>query len=259
MIRTPESHCGNVVAVLSSEFQSIAGTISWLRSNLRMKTEFKSLWMCPLLLSGQHWLETLGNTSKAFIMSFGGLGVLLAMGDSSFISAPEANDILIVILSAGASWSHMIYFVSMTIIGSVVGSMILFSLGRKGGNPILRRKFSQQSVERAERLFKRYGILTVSISSILPPPTPLKIFVLSAGVFRMNSWTFLVAIVVGRTVRYSLWGVLAVLYGEAIKRYVQENLNTVGVILFAGFILSLAITYGLYLNRFKKDKSSQTD
>jgi membrane protein DedA with SNARE-associated domain len=214
----------------------------------------------PLLLSSQHWLDKLGNSAQAFIMSFGGLGVLLlAMGDSSFISIPEANDVLIILLSAGASWGQMIYFVSMTIIGSVIGCMLLYSLGRKGGNPILRRKFSQQNVERAERLFKRYGILTVIISSILPPPTPFKVFVLSAGVFRLNPWPFFTAVVVGRTIRYSLWGILAVLYGASVKLYVQQNLNPFGMMLFAGFALALIITFGFYLYRIKGNKRSKAD
>jgi membrane protein DedA with SNARE-associated domain len=216
--------------------------------------------MYPLLLSSHHWLAKLGNSAQAFIMSFGGLGVmLLAMADSSFFSLPEANDVLIVLLSAGASWGQMIYFVGMTIIGSVIGCMLLYSLGRKGGNPILRRKFSQSNVERAERLFKRYGILTVIISSILPPPTPFKVFVLSAGVFRLNPWPFFTAVVVGRTIRYFLWGILAVLYGESAKLYVRQNLNVNGMMLFAGFVLTLIIAFGLYLHRMKRNKSNKAD
>jgi membrane protein YqaA with SNARE-associated domain len=223
-----------------------------------MRIIFKSFCVYPLLLSNQHWLDKLGNSAQAFIMSFGGLGVLLlAMGDSSFISIPEANDFLIVILSAGASWGHMIYFVSMTIIGSVIGCMLLYSLGRKGGASILRRKFSQRIVERAEGLSKRYGILTLIISSILPPPTPFKVFVLSAGVFRLNPWAFFTAIVVGRTIRYSFWGVLAVLYGESVKLYLQHN--TIGIILFAGFALVLSIVFGFYLHQIKGKKSSHAD
>jgi membrane protein DedA with SNARE-associated domain len=225
-----------------------------------MRISFNFYYMCPLLLSSQHWLDKLGNSAQAFIMSFGGLGVLLlAMGDSSFISVPEANDVLIILLSAGASWGQMIYFVSMTIIGSVIGCMLLYSLGRKGGNPILRRKFSEQNVERAERLFKRYGILTVIISSILPPPTPFKVFVLSSGVFRLNPWPFFTAVVIGRTLRYSLWGILAVLYGTSVKLYVQQNLKPMGMMLFAGFALALIITFGFYLYRIKANKRSKAD
>jgi membrane protein YqaA with SNARE-associated domain len=219
-----------------------------------MRLGSKSFCLYPLLLlSIQQWLEKMGSSAQAFIMSFGGFGVLLlAMGDSSFLTIPEANDVLIVLLSVGGSWGHMTYFVGMTIIGSVIGCMLLYFLGRKGGNPILRRKFSQQRLERAERLFKRYGILTIIIPSILPPPTPFKIFVLCAGVFRLNPWIFLMAVVIGRTIRYSLWGILAVLYGESVKAYMQQNINAVGMILFIGFVLTLAIVFGFYLHQAKE-------
>lgn len=205
------------------------------------------------MMSGQHWIEKLGSSASGLIMSFGGLGVLiLAIGDSSFLSVPEGNDILIVLLSAGGSWGHMAYFVGCTIIGSVIGCLILYSVGRKGGNPILRRRFSQERIERAEKLYKRYGILTVLIPSIIPPPMPFKIFVLSAGVFRMHTAAFLTAVVLGRTLRYSTWGILAVIYGEPIKDFMQENLKMVGIVLVGGFVLAVAGVLGYCLYQRKR-------
>jgi membrane protein DedA with SNARE-associated domain len=212
--------------------------------------------MFRLLLFNQCWLEKLGSSASAFAMSFGGFGVMfLAIIDSSFFTVPEGNDILIVLLSAGRSWGHMAYFVAMTILGSVIGCLLLYSLGRKGGNPLLRRKFSRQSIERAERLYKRYGVLTVVIPSILPPPIPFKVFVLSAGVFRLNPLAFFMAVVVGRTIRYSIWGILAVLYGDSVKLYVQQNFGIVGILLFGIFALALAATIAFYFHRLRMNKS----
>jgi membrane protein DedA with SNARE-associated domain len=206
--------------------------------------------MLSLILSSQHWLTRLGGSLSALITSLGGLGVLcLAIGDSSFVSFPEGNDLLIVILSTGKSWGNMAYFVGMTIIGSVVGCLLLYYLGRKGGSPLLRRRFAQQSIDRAEKLFERYGILTVLIPSILPPPMPFKIFVLSAGVFRLKPLEFLVAVVVGRTLRYATWGILAVLYGNSVKRYMQENLNLAGIILLGCFATVVAVSLYFYFRR----------
>ena len=208
--------------------------------------------MLSLILSTPHWLARFGSSVGSLIANFGGPGVLLlAMGDSSFLSVPEGNDLLIVILSTGGSWGHMAYFVGMTIIGSVIGCLLLYSVGRKGGSPMLRRKFSEQNIERAERLFEKYGILTVVIPSILPPPMPFKIFVLSAGVFRLKAIEFITAVVIGRTIRYSMWGILAVLYGNSVKLYMQKNLNTIGLILFGGFALILLVTLTYYLRRMK--------
>jgi len=212
--------------------------------------------MLSFFISTQHWLAKLAGTASEFITSLGGPGVLvLAIGDSSFLSVPEGNDLLIVILSAGKSWGNMAYFVSMTIIGSVLGCLLLYTVGRKGGSPMLRRRFSQENIDRAERLFKKYGLLTVVIPSILPPPMPFKIFVLSAGVFRVKAVEFLTAVVIGRTIRYSMWGILAVLYGNSVKVYMQQNLDLIGMVLFGGFALLILVTAVVCLRRLRLGRS----
>lgn len=212
--------------------------------------------MLSLILSSQHWLVKLGGSLSAFIESLGGLGVMvLAVGDSSFLSLPEGNDLLIVILSAGKPWSNMAYFVGMTIMGSVLGCLLLYTVGRKGGNPMLRRRFSERSIARAEMLFRRYGMLTVVIPSILPPPMPFKIFVLSAGVFRLKTPEFVAAVVIGRTIRYSMWGILAVVYGNSVKMYMEQNLDIVGMVLFGGFAL-VALVAGIYCWRRMRGRRS---
>jgi membrane protein DedA with SNARE-associated domain len=207
------------------------------------------------MLSFQHWVERMGSTATTLIMSLGGLGVLLlAIGDSSLVSVPEGNDILIVLLSAGGSWGHMFYFVGLTTLGSVIGCLILYAIGRKGGNSILRRRFDQSRIDQAESLYKKYGIFSILIPSIIPPPMPFKLFVLSAGVFRMNQAAFITAVIIGRTLRYSTWGILAVIYGDPIKHFVQNNLNMVGSVLLGGLALTIVFIVVCYL--FKRKHSA---
>jgi membrane protein DedA with SNARE-associated domain len=152
----------------------------------------------------------------------------------------------------------MAYYVGMTVIGSVIGCLLLYLLGRKGGSPLLRRRFSQQRIDQAEKLFKKYGVMSVLIPSILPPPSPFKVFVLSAGVFRLNAIEFTFAVIIGRTIRYSIWGILAVLYGNSIKLYMQQNLNMVGTILLvlSGLIGATAVVFWLYK---AKTRNAETD
>ena len=149
-----------------------------------------------LVQSDQHWLIKLGGSITAAISSLGGIGVMiLAIADSSFLTVPEGNDLLIVILSAGKSWGNMAYYVSMTVLGSVIGCFLLYSIGRKGGSPLLRRRFAQAKIDRAELLFKKYGILTVLIPNILPPPLPFKILFLVLAC--LDSALVLGAVVIG--------------------------------------------------------------
>jgi membrane protein DedA with SNARE-associated domain len=208
--------------------------------------------MISLMLETQHWLARLGSSIYTLITGIGGLGVLLlAIGDSSFLSVPEGNDLLIVVLSTGGTWSNMFFYVGITITGSVIGCLLLYYFGRKGGSPLLRRRFSPKSIDRAEKLFERYGILTVVVPSILPPPMPFKIFVLSAGVFRLKALDFLVAVAIGRTIRYSMWGILAVLYGNPVLSFMQNNLNFIGIVLLSCFALVVASIIFCYMFRIK--------
>lgn len=197
----------------------------------------------------------MGNFLHAMASILDGPGLLLiAFADSSFLTLPEGNDFLIVMLSTGNTWRRMAYYVIMTIVGSVIGCLLLYFVGRKGGNPLLRRRFSEKHIARAERLFEKYGILTVVVPSILPPPCPFKIFVLTAGAFRLKWAEFIVAVTLGRTIRYSTWGILSVLYGGAVMKYMQQNLHAVGIVLFGILIMILGTMLTLYFYRTRRGR-----
>ncbi len=179
------------------------------------------------------------------VLGLGGPGLFfLALADSSFLSIPEGNDILIIVLSTGATWERMLYYVAMTTAGSVTGCFLLFSVGRRGGKFVSKR-LSAGKLGTMRRLYVRWGTWAIVIPSILPPPTPFKIFVLSAGVFGVPTPRFLAAVAAGRSFRYLMWGVLAVLYGERAKLWLEQNLHTVGIVLallLAAAVASLIVS-----------------
>jgi membrane protein DedA with SNARE-associated domain len=211
-----------------------------------------------LLIGESPWLIKLGSQIAEFFSGYGGVAVLLlAIADSSFLSFPEGNDLLIVILSTGGSWGNMAYFVCLTVIGSVIGCLLLYTVGRKGGRAILKKKFSVQKIERAEKIYGKYGILAVLIPSVLPPPLPFKIFVLSAGVFGMIPSRFLTAVAIGRSIRYSMWGILAVLYGESVKVFMQRNIDAVGTALLAVLLLIIIGTVAFQIRKKKRRRETE--
>lgn len=194
-------------------------------------------------------VRTVADHLYDFALTLGGPGLFfIALADSSFLSVPEANDILIVVLSTGQSWTMMSYYVVMTIVGSTTGCSLLYGLGKRGGM-FMRRRLSPERIKRAEALYQRWGIWSVVIPSLLPPPTPFKVFVLSAGLFKIPYRRFLAAVVAGRSLRYFLWGILAVIYGEAAKRYLQQNLHKAGTVLFIVFVAGGAIYISLKLRK----------
>ena len=180
--------------------------------------------------------------------------LLIALFDSSFLSLPEVNDILIITLSI-KNPERMLYYCTMTTLGSILGCLALFTVGRKGGQVLLRKKFAQHKIETVARWYKKYGILAVMIPSILPPPMPFKIFVLFAGAFRIGVGRFIFAVTAGRGFRYFLEGFLAVEYGEAARDYMHQNYPYIALGLVALIFIS-ALFYFLYRrNRAAKDPS----
>ena len=181
--------------------------------------------------------------------------MIIAFLDSSFLSLPEVNDLLIVGLSIGKTWPRIAYYVLLTAFGSVCGSFLLSLVGRRGGSLLKGKKPAPETVAWVKRLYARYGVLTLLIPSILPPPCPFKIFVISAGAFGIRWPAFLAAVVFGRTIRYSIWGILAFHYGAAVSRYMETNLPGIGLSLLGLLLFALGIVFTVNLLRARHGRS----
>ncbi len=181
------------------------------------------------------------------LLPYGGVGLmLLAICDSSFLSLPEVNDILLMTFSMERP-DQMVLYATLTTIGSLVGCAMLYSVGRSGGEAFLRKRFSDTRLARVEQWYSKYGMLAVIIPSLLPPPTPFKIFVLSAGTFGISWPRFLTAVAVGRSLRYFSEGILAVVYGASAIEFVQENFGMIGIVVSA--MIVIAVVLFVYVRR----------
>src|SRR4029453_10899970 len=166
---------------------------------------------------------------KDFAMTLGGPGLfLIAFLDSSFLSFPEVNDLLIIWLTTQHE-ERMPYYALMTTLGSITGCLALYFVARKGGEAFLKKRFSPHYLERAMTVFRRYGLLAILVPSILPPPMPFKVFVLAAGGARGRVLDFVLAIASGRGVPYYGEGLLAVYYGDEAAEFLQRNAQTVAL------------------------------
>jgi membrane protein YqaA with SNARE-associated domain len=166
---------------------------------------------------------------QGFAESLGGPGLfIIAYLDSSFLSFPEVCDALIVLLTVQHR-ERMIFYALVTTIGSVAGCYSLYLVGRKGGEAFLRKRFHERHVDRAMAVFRRHGMLSVLVPSLLPPPMPFKIFVLAAGVAGMPTLDFLMAVGLGRAIRFFGVGLLALWKGQQAIAWVHENAAKVGI------------------------------
>jgi membrane protein YqaA with SNARE-associated domain len=176
--------------------------------------------------------------SVALGMGAPGLFVV-AFLDSSFLSLPEINDLLLIWMVTRHK-SRMVVYATAATLGSITGCLVLYYLGRKGGDALVRRRFGAGRVDQALETMRRYGTLAVLIPSLLPPPAPFKIFVLLSGVAHIRPSRFCLAIGIGRGLRYFGEGLLAVRYGDAAIAYLENNLRTVSLVVVGVLVAGVA-------------------
>jgi membrane protein YqaA with SNARE-associated domain len=191
-------------------------------------------------------------------LALGGPGLfVLALLDSSFLSFPEVVDLLLVVMVTRHP-ERLLYYCGLATAGSIVGCYALYHVARKGGEAFLRRRFRERHVDRAMRAFQRYGLLSVAVPAILPPPVPFKAFVLAAGAAGVGRVDFLVAVAVGRGVRYFGEGVLAMLYGERALDFIRDNTAMVSVVLGIAVGI-LAAGWFVWRRRHPGTEAARTD
>jgi membrane protein YqaA with SNARE-associated domain len=164
---------------------------------------------------------------ESLALALGAPGLfLVTFLDSSFLSFPEATDLLLVWMITTHKERFVLY-ASSAVLGSVAGSLTLYFVGRKGGEALVRSRFSTARVDRALATIQRHGVVAVLIPSLLPPPAPFKIFVLLAGVAGIPVSRFAAALALGRATRYFGEGLLALRYGDRAFEFIHANGATV--------------------------------
>src|ERR671932_1741106 len=121
--------------------------------------------------------------------------VLIGTLDSSLLSLPEINDYLVV-ARCYSDPKSVFYFPLFAAAGSVLGCLLLYTIMRRGGQAVMRRRFRAESIARVERAYARYGFLAIAVPALLPPPMPFKIFVATAGTLEYPRWRFMITIMI---------------------------------------------------------------
>ena len=166
---------------------------------------------------------------QTIALALGGPGLfLIAFLDSSFLSFPEVVDVVIVV-AITAEKQRIIYYPLLATLGSIAGCFALYLVGAKGGEALVRKRMHARHVDRALAVFQRHGLLTIIVPSLLPPPFPFKPFVLAAGIAGIRPVDFLIAVALGRGMRYYGEALLAFFYGERASRFLRDNAGTVSL------------------------------
>lgn len=147
-------------------------------------------------------------------LGFWGLAVS-AIADAAAIPLPY--DLIV----AGYVWEYKHYFyvcILVAAIGSAIGGLVPFFIGRGGGELFLRKRVNAERFDKLRNRFEKQEFLALMIPSVLPPPVPWKLFVFGAGVFRVKVAHYLLAVFIGRVIRNSITAILTIVYGPTIVR-----------------------------------------
>jgi membrane protein YqaA with SNARE-associated domain len=172
-----------------------------------------------------------------FLAKFGiwGLGAL-ALLDSSTIPVPMDA---FVAFSVWNDKGHFWLYCLSASVGSAIGGLLPYGLGRAGGELFLLKRVNRERFEKMRTRFERQEFLAMMIPSMLPPPTPWKAFVFAAGVFEMRVLPFMLSVFCGRMVRWLILSLLVLKLGPGAVKVVEHHslpvVAVVGALAIIGF------------------------
>ncbi|HET6976154.1 MAG TPA: VTT domain-containing protein [Pyrinomonadaceae bacterium] len=198
--------------------------------------------MYDWLLAIARWLEV--NVIGLPIYFAAPAMIVIGALDSSLLSLPEINDYL-VIGRCFKDPTAAFYFPLFAATGSVIGCNLLYTIVRRGGQAVLRKRFNLENIKKVERAYERFGFLAIGIPAVLPPPLPFKIFVATAGALEYPRWKFLLTVMIARSLRYYVEGILAVYYGRRVLLFIRDNglviVSIVATLVLLGLIIYFLI------------------
>jgi membrane protein YqaA with SNARE-associated domain len=172
------------------------------------------------------------------VWGIGGLAII----DST--SIPMPIDALLIDYVAHDHARFLLYCF-MAALGSAIGSLLPYYLGRAGGELFLLKRINRERYESLRDRFERQEFLAIMVPAMMPPPMPVKLFEFAAGVFEMKPVWFFSAIFVGKFVRFLIWAIITITYGPTILHTITRALHRhLGYVLGAsGIVIVLLLVY----------------
>jgi membrane protein YqaA with SNARE-associated domain len=163
-----------------------------------------------------------------FFRRLGLLGLfLMSTLDSSFLVLPFGNDLLLIALvSSNRNSLIWIGYVIVSALGSVAGVLIVDVIMRKAGEKGLERFVSAQRVEKLKQKLENKAGITVFVATLIPPPFPFTPVVMTASALQSPRGHMLIAVFLGRLLRFGIEAVLALYFGRQMIAFLNSDVVT---------------------------------
>lgn len=164
----------------------------------------------------------------------------VAFLESSLFPLPP--DPLLIALCLGAP-SRSLWFATVCSIASVLGGFLGYLIGwgvwEIVSDFFFKYVFSIDSFLYVSKKYQENAFLAVLGAAFTP--IPYKVFTVSAGVFKVNPLTFILASIIGRSARFFLEGALIYLFGFKIKDFIDKYFNPLVTAFFLLVVIGFII------------------
>lgn len=183
-----------------------------------------------------------------FFQSMGVQGLAINSAVESFFLVPPPDFLLIAMDLAKPE--KALYYAAVCTFASIAGAAVGYFIGLFGGRPVFNFMFrnKQDKFDAVEKMYNEYGSFAVFFSAFTP--IPYKVFTIASGILKMNFWKFLLASFFGRGGRFFLVSIVLMLFGEAIKKYLELVILVVTIII----IIFCVVVYKKRHSLIKRDK-----
>ena len=165
---------------------------------------------------------------------------VLAFIESSFFPLPP--DVFLIAMCIAAP-TRSFRYAAICAVGSVLGGAFGYGLGfwfmDSLGQQIISWYGLQDKYLTVQELYRSYDALAVGAAGFTP--LPYKLFTITAGAFKLNFPTFLIASLLSRSARFFLVAAFIWKFGAPVQRYIDRYFNILSVVfmvlLIGGFVL----------------------
>jgi len=161
-------------------------------------------------------LTAVGGGVWKWVLRLGAPGlILVGLIDNSVIPIPGGMDIFVILLTAHRRSWWLVYALTATA-AAMLGGYVTYRLAKKGGKESLEKKIGPSRAKKVYRRFAKSAFATVLVGAMIPPPFPLVPVLMAAGALQYSARKFLIALGIGRGIRFLAVAFLGRVYGTAI-------------------------------------------
>ncbi|MDW8238159.1 MAG: VTT domain-containing protein [Acidobacteriota bacterium] len=164
---------------------------------------------------------------------------MIAFLDSAGVPMAGGPDALVLFLS----WqqpAQVPLIVLAAAIGSALGCLVLYGIGRISG-PVALSRFEPRRRAWVTQKMDQHALWAVITAVMAPPPFPMKLIIIAAGVFNMSRGKFFAGVLVGRLIRYGVEGYMGARFGDRAAQVLQTQYPIIFAVLVATVLVVILI------------------